>query len=183
MVFTRLQRSFFLSPFSLTGSPSRNQQSPVVFSTSVFQVLGMCAKQHGLTIPFLLFSSGVQLESISLGGDHWSRRLGMGRNWILEEILSPAIGKWRVRTTKVTIHLLKRKRSDFFFFLQCYFSFHLLHSLSLWLSLHYVMLWVKSCTVATAVVIQRHWLFGEVWGSLTNSCEIYLYIIIIIIKS
>lgn len=76
-------------------------------------------------ILFLLLSCGVQLESISRDGDLWSRSLGMGRNWILDVIPSPVIGKWKARTTKVTIHLLKRKRSEkkvnFFFPLQCFF--------------------------------------------------------------
>lgn len=63
-------------------------------------------------ILFLLLSCGVQLESISRDGDLWSRSLGMGRNWILDVIPSPVIGKWKARTTKVTIHLLKRKRSE-----------------------------------------------------------------------
>lgn len=82
---------------------------------------------------FLLFSCGVQLESISWDGDLWSRSLGMGRNWILDVIPSLVIGKWSARTIKVTTPLLKRKRSvkriDLSF-LQCSFSFHLLHVLS-----------------------------------------------------
>lgn len=66
----------------------------------------------GLRFLFLLLSCGVRLESISRDGDLWSRSLGTDRNWILDVIPSPVIGKWKARTTKVTIPLLKRKRSE-----------------------------------------------------------------------
>lgn len=89
-----------------------NQQNFCSFSffflvTSFFALLVV-----GLRFLFLLLSCGVQLESISRDGDLWSRSLGMGRNWILDVIPSPVIGKWKARTTKVTIPLLKRKRSE-----------------------------------------------------------------------